>query len=90
MLTVPPVRVVIAPAWTARSASRSPQLAERVVHVETTRCRLEADHAIVLDLQFDAALLTAKAAMGPDQPVRLLPAIVRVVRMRTELLDDFK
>ena len=53
--------------------------------------RLEADDVVVLDLELDAALLAAEAAVGLDVLLRLdarvQTAVPRVGEMRPELAD---
>ena len=54
--------------------------------------RLEADHRVVVDLQLDAALLAAEAAVRLDDPVDLEPGVPaagwRLVEVRPEAGDQ--
>jgi len=62
-------------------------LIERKLHP-----RLEPDDLVVLDLQLNAALLSAETAMRLDEPIGLdaglEPTPARMRQMRAELLDD--
>src|SRR5262245_53333776 len=54
--------------------------------------RLEADHFVVADLELDAALLPAEAAVRLDEPLgldaRRSPHTGHARQVRTELVDD--
>jgi hypothetical protein len=56
--------------------------------------RFEADDALVLDLELDAALLSAEAAVRRHHAIRLAPSLPaaggHVARMGAEVPDEFR